>query len=211
MTSIVYRHPLVYELTMRVLYATHYRARLRVIGDLIEEGSSVVDLCCGPSALYRLELERKRVRYAGVDINAALLRRVAQRGAEAIEADIAQLDEYPKGDYLIMLGSLYHFLPEARAVVERMLRAASRAVIVSEPIRNLAGARSRIVRRLSARLANPGTASPEARFDEESLDALFAGFDGRVEKSFLIPGGREKVYLLRSGNHADIRGHPSRP
>jgi trans-aconitate methyltransferase len=196
---------------MRVLYANHYRARLRAIGDLIEEGSSVVDLCCGPAALYRYELERKRVRYSGVDVNAALLRRVAQRGAQAIEADITRLEAYPKGDYLVMLGSLYHFLPDAGAVVARMLEAARRQVIVSEPIRNLAASRSRLLRRLSVRLADPGTAGAPARFDEPSLDALFAGFDGRVERSFLIPGGREKVYVLRSGSPAGIRVRPSRP
>lgn len=197
MTSLVYRHPLVYELVMRALYGTHYRARLRAVADLIEEGSSVVDLCCGPSALYRYELRGRDVRYCGVDINPAFLRRLGRQGAAAIEADLASLPEYPRGDYLIMLGSLYHFLPEAHGVVARMLRAARKGVIVSEPIRNLADSRHPLVRRLAARLANPGTTPPEARFDEESLRALFARFEGCVERSFLIPGERERIYVLR--------------
>ncbi len=206
MTSIVYRHPLVYELVMRALYGKHYRARLRAIAELIEEGSSVVDLCCGPSALYRYELRGKRVHYSGVDINPVFLGRLEREGAAAIEADLAALEEYPEADYLIMLGSLYHFLPDAHAVVERMLRAARRGVIVSEPIRNLADAKSPTVRRLAAWLTNPGTKSPRDRFDEESLGALFARFEGRVERSFLIPGERERVTVLRAGTGSGSRG-----
>ncbi len=41
-----------------------------------------------------------------------------------------------------MQASLYHFLPDAHEIVERMLAAAGRRVIVSEPVRNLASSQN---------------------------------------------------------------------
>jgi trans-aconitate methyltransferase len=196
-TSIVYRHPLLYELAMRALYGRHYRARLRAVAGLIAPGASVVDLCCGPSALYRRELAARGVSYLGVDINRAFLKRLARQGARTLEADIAALASYPPADHVIMLGSLYHFLPGADAVLARMLAAARRTVVVAEPIRNLTASRSRLLRAAAARLSDPGTTPQALRFDERSLDALVARSGAEVERAFRIPGGREKVYVLR--------------
>jgi hypothetical protein len=49
---------------------------------------------------------------------------------------------------------------------------------------------------LARRQTDPGTGAQARRFNEATLDAFFARYAPRVERSFLIPGGREKVYVL---------------
>ncbi|MCH2172673.1 class I SAM-dependent methyltransferase [Myxococcota bacterium] len=213
----IYRSPALYELLMRVLYATHYRSRLRAISELIEDDCEVVDLCCGPGALYRLELRGRGIDYTGLDINPRFVARLQELGANSIQADVAARSDLPKGDYLIMLSSLYQFLPgnreedssasdegerSARLLVERMLEAARSRVIIAEPIRNFAQSRNPVLRRVASRLTNPGTADQPVRFDEQSLDGFFDSFEGSLERCFAIPGGREKVYVLRGRGQA---------
>ena len=95
-----------------------------------------------------------------------------------------------------MQASLYHFLPRAEAVVGRMLEAASRSVIVSEPIRNLTSSRFRGIRAIGRLATDPGVGhlTSGRRFTEASLDELMNRYD--VRSTFLAPGGRDKVYVL---------------
>ena len=184
---------------MRALYRRHYAARLRAVADLVGDGESVLDLCCGPSALYARELRARGVRYTGVDASPQFLRHLASLGATVIEADVGTLDPLPRADHVLMLSSLYHFLPRPDALLHRMLAAAGRSVIILEPVHNLASSGNALLRFLAVRFADAGTEAGGKRFDEESLDALFGRFEDCVVRSFAIPGGREKLYVLRGG------------
>jgi hypothetical protein len=95
-----------------------------------------------------------------------------------------------------MQASLYHFLPEAGSIIERMLTAAGERVVISEPVRNLASSNLPAVRWLGRRGANPGVGGHAERFTEATLDGLMDRYQDRVLAAFLIPGGREKVYVL---------------
>jgi hypothetical protein len=95
-----------------------------------------------------------------------------------------------------MQASLYQFLPDARPVVDRMRTAARSAVIVSEPIRNLATSGVRPLAWIARRSASTAGEAHARRFDEESLDALMVGYGQAVRHTELIPGGREKIYVL---------------
>ncbi len=53
---------------------------------------------------------------------------------------------------------------------------------------------------LGRRAADPGVGGHEQRFTEATLDQLMAGYAERVRSAFLIPGGREKVYVLAAGS-----------
>ena len=97
-----------------------------------------------------------------------------------------------------MQASLYHFLPDAEAIVERMIAAARDRVIVSEPIRNLASSELRVIGALGRRAANAGVGDHGQRFTEATLDLLMQSHRPRVLKVFLIPGCREKVYVLQA-------------
>jgi hypothetical protein len=80
-----------------------------------------------------------------------------------------------------------------------MLEAARDRVIISEPVRNLSDSRLRLVARTARRATDPGVGGLAHRFDERSLDQLMERYAARILRVFTIPGGREKVFVLRAG------------
>jgi SAM-dependent methyltransferase len=195
-TSLIYRSPLAYRMTMAVLYGPYYRARSRAVAELVPSGSSVLELCCGPGTLYLDHLRPKVVRYRGLDLNPVFVEALRRRGAEAEVRDVGAPEPLPPADVVLMQASLYHFLPDASGVVDRMRAAACDRVIVSEPVRNLSSGRGPLAR-IAARSASPGDRDHPDRFTEASLDALMAGYGDAVLERRTIPGGRDKVYVLR--------------
>ncbi len=216
-TSFIYKSASVYELAMLLLYGRHYRSRYRAIAELIPNGSSVLDLCCGPAPLYHRYLRAKSVSYIGLDINNRFISGLLRRGAEGRVWDLRSEEALPPADYVIMQASLYHFLPDASRVVDRMFQAARKRVIIAEPIRNLATSNSLVLSRLSRLFTNPGVGEHSLRFTEKSLADFFSAYSTNVVQSFPIAGGREQVYVLSvpegggvtSGTAAEIHREPS--
>jgi SAM-dependent methyltransferase len=198
--SVVYRSARGYELLMRVLYGRHYEARMRVVAEQVPHGASVLELCCGPGTLYFRYLSDRAAGYVGLDVNARFVARLRRAGIDARCLDLtSDAEPLPVADVAIMQASLYHFLPDASGIVDRMLAAARQAVIVSEPIRNLASSAVPGVALLGRRAADPGVGGHSGRFTEATLDQLMERYRGQVASAFKIPGGREKVYVLRAG------------
>ncbi len=198
--SLIYRNAFIYESVMRVLYGSAYHERFQVIAELIPEGGSVLDVCCGPATLFHRYLKRKRVRYTGLDINQRFIERLSANGATGMVWNLEESCPLPRAQYVIMQSSLYHFLPDALPVVERMLAAAEKQVLIAEPVRNVAESQIPLVALLARKFTNPGTGDQANRFDEARLDALLRPYQqqGRVLESRLIAGGREKFYILDS-------------
>jgi Methionine biosynthesis protein MetW len=194
--SFIYRNRATYELLLRALYGRHYVARFRAIADLIPDGASVVDLCCGPATLYVSFLREKSVDYLGLDINDRFIARLNEAGGRGEVRNLHADRPLPHADFVIMQASLYHFLPQARPVIDRMLAAARSQVIVAEPIRNMATSRNPILAMLGRRLTNVGEGAVLNRFTETLLDELFGNYAPHVVQHSLIAGGREKLYVL---------------
>jgi SAM-dependent methyltransferase len=197
-TSLIYKSAEIYELAMLLLYGRHYPSRYRAIAELISSGSSVLDLCCGPALLYQRYLRKKSVQYTGLDINPKFIDRLSKQGGCGKVWDLRKEDPLPSADYVIMQASLYHFLPDASAIVNRMLQAAKKQVIIAEPIRNLATSNSRLISLLGRLFTNPGSGEQHLRFDEASLAAFFSAYSPHIIRSYTIAGGREKVYVLNA-------------
>jgi SAM-dependent methyltransferase len=195
-TSLVYRSAAIYELVMLGLYGRHYPARYRALAEMIPAKASVLDVCCGPGILYDRYLRRKGVDYLGLDINPRFVARVRRRGGRAMLWDLHRDEPLPAADYVTMQASLYQFLPNAAPIVERLCRAARKRLIVAEPIRNLADSAWPWLARMAQRSTDPGLGSRPSRFTEATLDELFRSLGMPVSRSFLIPGGREKIYVL---------------
>jgi len=198
----VYRTAAGYELLMRVLYGRHYAARMRAVAEQVPVGSSVLELCCGPGTLYMRELHDRTSAYVGLDVNERFVRRLRRRGIDARVADLATGAQLPSADVVLMHASLYHFLPHAGEIVDRMLAAARERVIISEPIRNLASSGVPMIGFLARRAADPGVGGHAHRFTERTLDAVMSDHGERVLVAFTIPGGREKLYVLAGLRHA---------
>src|SRR5262249_7109922 len=159
------------------------------------EGGSVLDVCCGPATLFQRYLKQKGVYYTGLDINPAFIQRLSVRGGIGLVWNIEEDRPLPRKEYVIMQSSLYHFLPDAAPIVERMLAAAEKLVLIAEPIRNVADSQSALLRFLARKLTNPGTGDQPHRFNEARLDDLLQPYRqrGQVVESALIAGGREKL------------------
>jgi hypothetical protein len=77
-----------------------------------------------------------------------------------------------------------------------MLRAARERVIIAEPIRNLADGGPPLLRAIARRQADPGHGEQALRFTERTLDTFLTSLATPPSRNFLIPGGREKVYIF---------------
>jgi SAM-dependent methyltransferase len=199
-TSLVYRSAGGYELLMRTLYGRHYAQRMQAIAEQVPAGASVLELCCGPGTLYRRYLRERTSNYVGLDINEGFIARLRRDGVDARVQDLADAGApLPAADVAILQASLYHFLPHADSVIDRMLTAARERVIVAEPIRNLSSSTLPGIARIGRRAADPGVGGHEQRFDEARLDELMQRYRRRIQAAFTIPGGREKVYVLAAG------------
>jgi trans-aconitate methyltransferase len=196
-TSLVYRSAAGYELLMRALYGRHYAARMRAVADQVPDGASVLELCCGPATMYLRHLRGRTSAYVGIDVNERFVARLRRRGVDARRLDLAAGSEpLPEADVVILQASLYHFLPHADRILDRMLAAARDRVIVSEPVRNLASSRVALIARVGRGAADPGVGGHGQRFTAESFAALMERYRERMTCSFPIPGGREQVYVL---------------
>jgi SAM-dependent methyltransferase len=181
---------------MTALYGRHYQARYSALASLIPAGASVVELCCGPGTLYRRALRAKQVHYTGLDISPVFIDAVRAAGGDGRLWDVRMPHSLPVGQYLLIQASLYHFIHEgASELVDRMLAAAEREVIIAEPIRNLTTGRMPLSKRLGS-LTNPGTGAQPHRYTAETLDRLIDPYRHRLRDAFLLPGGREQAYVL---------------
>jgi SAM-dependent methyltransferase len=170
---------------------------MRAVAGEVPDGASVLELCCGPGTLYLRHLRGRIGHYVGIDVNAGFVERLRRQGVEARRLDLAaDQDPLPHADVVILQASLYHFLPDAERLLDRMLAAAGERVIVSEPVRNLASSQVALIARLGRGAADPGVGGHAQRFTEETLDALMGRYRERILKAFPIPGGRERVYVL---------------
>jgi SAM-dependent methyltransferase len=194
--SLVYRSPLLYESLMIALYGRHYAARFRVIAELIPAGSRVLELCCGPGILFSRYLKAKGVEYTGLDINARFLAELTARGGRGMLWDVHSDQPLPPADVVVMQASLYQFLPEAEPVVRRMLAAAQAQLIIAEPIRNLSDSPLRILAACARRHTDAGLGASPMRFTGPTLEAFFDRLALEPRHRFLIPGGKEEVYVF---------------
>jgi len=196
-TSLVYSHPLVYHWVIRLLYGRRFEARYQAISDLIADGSEVFEACAGDGYLYSRYLSSRPVSYRGGDVNEGFIAHAKRRKIPMERVDILDGD-IPEADIVLLQGSLHQFMPNHAFVVDKLLRAARRSLIISEPVRNLASNAPKAIAWIAQRSTNPGDGVKPLRFDEASLDAFFLGnYADRIQHQALIPGGREKIFCLR--------------
>ncbi|MGC9328853.1 MAG: hypothetical protein ACP5I1_14555 [Candidatus Hinthialibacter sp.] len=188
MTSPIYYHPRIYEVVMRVLYRERYLERIQSVGGLIEEGVSVADVCAGDCSLYRYGLENKRVEYRAYDLNPRFVAWAKKRGIFIQQVDYRQ-EDIPPADVVVMMSSLYQFIPHERIILGKLTQSAKRRVILTEPVQNVAQSANPLIRRFAQWAARVEDHPCAQRFDEKTLRALLEDFHFQSIKP--IAGGRE--------------------
>jgi glycosyltransferase involved in cell wall biosynthesis len=182
-----------YEWLMRALYGRGYRALYRSVADHIPAGSRVVDVCAGPGTLWHESLREKGTDYLALDFNGHFVMSARRRGARARWFDLRR-EEVPEADHVVLGSSLYHFRPREDELLARLLRAARRSVIVTEPVENLSARGPRWLRRLGARLTDPGSGAAGSRFDLAAFEA-FAKRNGAAVFDH-APGARNALAVF---------------
>ncbi|MDM8554462.1 class I SAM-dependent methyltransferase [Desulfococcaceae bacterium HSG7] len=196
--TFIYSNRLIYTLLMRLLYGRFFNARYQAISNITPQGADIVDVCSGDCRLYLNFLREKKVKYLGLDYSPHFVKQAKKANVKAKLFNVWKRD-IPPADFLIMQASLYQFIPHEKMILEKLLNASKKKVIVAEPIRNLSDSRSVLIARLSRTLTRSKSdcgVYTGKRFNKKKLIKLFHKFD-EFQKSFLIPGGREIVGVFR--------------
>lgn len=192
--GLLYNFPKLYKYVIKILFGKDYPKRYEAIARNIEEGSKVVDVCCGNAELSRF-LKEKNIEYLGVDINIHFVLYNIRKGIRMCLTDITK-DDIPKADYIILQGSLYQF-HKPEEIVEKLYYAASKSFIISESIHNLAD--NYIIKKTPLKKIIPlfvGTKSDKEnyRFDETTLKKLLQKYKPRYS---IINGRRDLIAIIK--------------
>lgn len=186
-----------YDLAMRALYGRDYVRSYAEVARRIPPGASVVDVCAGTCRLYRDFLRERGHPYLGLDFNGHLVMSARRRGAPVRRFDLLR-EEIPPADYAVMCSSLYHFRAREDEVMDKLRRAARKAVVISEPVRNLSARGPGPWGRLVAALTNPGVGEYGYRYDLAGFRA-FAERHGAVEFAH-APGWRNALAVFEGSD-----------
>jgi len=192
-TSINYRSLLLYKASLRLSYRHRYRERYLTVSRLIPDGVRVVDYCCGDAELYTAHLQHRNVEYLGLDFNEGFVSALRARGVPCRVANMLAAEPV-SAEYSVMMGSLYQFFPCHTALVDKVLSSTSR-FIISEPLKNHAGSRHWLVRKLADALNDPGDGVKKNRFTPASFREFLAAYEPRIVT--YVPGEVDTVVVLR--------------
>ncbi len=133
MMSPIYWSASFYNVALKLLYGTQFKERFRCVAARIpSDTKEILDVCCGTGLLFDLYLRQSDVHYIGLDFNKSLLRRVRKIGGETIHMQLP--GRLPAADVVLMMGSLYHFKGQEAEMVDFMIAAARKKVIILEPV-----------------------------------------------------------------------------
>ena len=195
MKSIIYWHPTIYSLLMRLSYRKGYNEKSEAIASLIESNTTIADICCGDGKIYDF-LNDKSVEYLGLDFNAYFIKKLCDKGITARVFNL-YTDELPQSDYILMLASLYQFYPNQKEILHKLFSSAKKYLILSEPVVNYAHSRSKILVYLANKLNNPGDGTKEFRFDIETLKQELRPYKNRITREFYTANHIEYVVMIK--------------
>ena len=184
---------------MQMLYGSDYTARSQAIAAQILDHEEIVDVCCGRAALYTEFLYARPIKYLGLDLTAAMLRSARRDGASVQKFDV-WIDPIPPADVIVMQSSLCQFIPRQREILDKLLMAARRLVIVAEPVRNMSSSHSSILSAIAKALTSPPPSAGQyqgQRFTDQSFLELLESYPEFIS-SQLLASGRERVALLNA-------------
>lgn len=190
--AIIYQNIFLYQLFMRLLYGPHFEDRYQAVAGQIPPGLSVMDVCAGDAYLFTKYLKGKNDDYLAIDNSPFFIRSARKRGIACMQRNVLD-DAFPAADVVVMMASLYQFIPQEKSVISKLLASAKKKLIITEPISNLSSSRFQIISRLAHFLSIPYQASHEykgERFNRERLEDLFSAYT-EFKNITTIPGGRE--------------------
>ncbi len=107
------------------------RPDLQAIADMVEPGSSLLDIGCGEGDLLAWLQANKNVSGRGIELKPAGVSRCIGRGLSVIQGDAeADLPYYPNQAYdYVVLGQTLQTLRDPKGVLEQLVRIARHAIV----------------------------------------------------------------------------------
>lgn len=159
---------------MRLLYGGAFGRRYQTVAGLIDAPGTVLDLCCGDCLLSRYLPPGST--YVGLDANPRFVENARRKGIDARLED-AQNAVWPDADFVVMMGSLYQFIPDHAQLMEKMFRTARRRVVLCESVRHIATSPNPLIAFLGHHLSHPFGGQSPRRLGREEMSSLFKRYD----------------------------------
>jgi methionine biosynthesis protein MetW len=107
------------------------RRDLRLIADMIEPGSRVLDIGCGDGALLAYLAREKRVDARGIELSQSGVNACVRHGLSVIQGDAdSDLDAFPVDAFdVVVLSRTLQATRQPRHVLEALLRIGMRAIV----------------------------------------------------------------------------------
>lgn len=160
----VYWNASLYDAAMRLLRPDGRRPLFEFLAKEIG-ALPALELCCGSAELSRWLKTRA---YQGIDLNPRFVAGLRRRGLDVCQADVLSAP-WPGAACLVMIDSLYHFLPDAEPLLARMKAHPARKLILAESVEHVAS------RPLLSRLALWATQVEGRQFPDRYCEATMRG------------------------------------
>lgn len=128
MTSFVYKHPLLYDAFIRILYFDG----LKILGSMVGKHKRVFEPACGYGRMRRY-LDAT-CEYAGIDRNQKFIRYARKKNLDVAVGDIFDPAHYRRADVVLLADILHHLGNEdIHRLFSISLRYAREKVVIIEP------------------------------------------------------------------------------
>jgi hypothetical protein len=193
--SPIYWHPWFYRKAMKWAYGEHYKIRYEALQKYIPGNCELLELCMGDAYFYLNYLQKKNIHYKCADINPIFVKAAWNKGLNATQMNIVT-DPIPKSDFILMQASLYHFIPNEKKIIDKLLNACNKSVILSENVENLSNSASGLKSWIGTFLSKAKSGQSRIKFTRETLKKALEPYSSHIKVWEETSDNKEVVIIL---------------
>ncbi len=195
MRSPIYWHPFFYQAAIKLTFGKSFISRYEKLAKHIPENSNLLELCMGDAYLFLNYLKPKNINYTCVDVNSTFVNAAKKKGLNALQLNI-ETDEIAKADYVLMQGSLCYFIPNEKHIIQKLLDACNKQLIISENIENISNSDSKLKSYLAEKFSDAGVGQSKIKFTKEFIENTFSDFKSQIKVWEVSPNNKEIIIVL---------------